>query len=93
MALKMKGPPWWVKVPLYAALSPWVECRDFRVELHRRYLRAQQKDGIEAANRLARAEARFYFEAAIKRFGWWILLMIKMFVRLKERLKNLQLFA
>lgn len=64
------SPPWWVRTPLYAATWPSGDCIDQRVSLHRQYLKVQRKGGRKAATRYARHEALRYSFAAVARFGW-----------------------
>lgn len=70
MITKFQGPPWWVRLPLYAATGPWPESRDMRISLQRRYLRTQKTSGLKAANRLARREALTYCLATAERSVW-----------------------
>lgn len=75
---RLRRPPWWVKVPLYLATWPRSEGRDFRVELHRRYLRTQKERGLPAANRMARREALSYSGAAAERSVWWVMRLLRL---------------
>jgi hypothetical protein len=77
MTTKLHPPPWWVKLPLYMATGPWPESRDMRVNLHRRYLRAQKTSGLKAANRLARREAVTYTLATAERLVWGVVKAIR----------------
>lgn len=78
MARKRKAPPpWWVKTPLYLATWPGKDCSEWRVSLHRQYLKAQRRGGRKAAMRVARREAMGYSIAATKRIGWWVLKAIR----------------
>lgn len=80
MARKRKAsPPWWVKTPLYVATWPSRDCSEWRVSLHRQYLKAQKQGGREAATRLARREAWGYTKAATMRVGWWLVKAIRIF--------------
>lgn len=69
MKVKRKAlcrPPWWCKAALYAAVWPRAEFYDYRIRLHRKYLRLVRDEGIKSAKRYARREA-FYWVWA---FGW-----------------------
>lgn len=59
-------PPWWCKAALYAALWPRAEFSEYRVALHRKYLRLVRDKGIKAAKKYARRQAVDWFWA----FGW-----------------------
>lgn len=78
MACRHRLPPWWVKVPLYAATWPTEEGRALRIELHRRYLRAQKKEGLKAANRMARREARVHAVEACERTVRWAIKALRL---------------
>ena len=79
MARRPKTPlPWWVKTPLYVATWPRNDCSEWRVSLHRQYLKAQRRGGRKAAMKVARREAMGYSIAATKRIGWWVVRAIRM---------------
>lgn len=62
--------PIWVRVPIYLAAYPSSEFRDFRLNLQKRYRRAERRGG-DMAKRLARQEARYWSVVASKRIVWW----------------------
>lgn len=64
--------PWWVKTPLYVATWPSKDCSEWRVSLHRQYLKAQKRSGRKAAMMVARREAMGYLYAATQRICWWV---------------------
>ena len=58
-AVKKKArcdPPWWCKMPLYAATWPRPEFYDYRIKLQRGYLRSLRR-GRGAATKYARRQA------------------------------------
>jgi hypothetical protein len=62
----LRRPPWWCRAALYAAVWPRTEFYDYRVRLHRKYLKLVRDEGIKAARRYARREALSWIWA----FGW-----------------------
>lgn len=66
-------PPYWSRAALYVAFWPGSEFADYRVSLHRGYLRNFRKGGKKAANRYARKETFYCLRAAafrISRLVW-----------------------
>lgn len=58
------SPPWWVKAPLYAALWPRPELREYRVRLERKYQRELRSNGQSMANNACRRDALQWTVAA-----------------------------
>lgn len=61
-------PPWWCRAALYAAVWPHPEFYDYRIKLHREYLRRLRdpRRGIRDAKKYAVREATNWWWAA----GW-----------------------
>jgi hypothetical protein len=79
MAAKRQGrhsPPWWVRVPLYVATWPKAEFAEYRVNLHRKYLRERRMKGEMAARKLCRREASNWVLAAGQRIAYPILIIV-----------------
>lgn len=66
------SPPWWVRLPLYLALWPRLEFREYRVKLQRSYLKKVRSENVRKANRLFLKEALFWLGAAVQRFAYAI---------------------
>ena len=66
------SPPWWVRLPLYLALWPKLEFKEYRVKLQRSYLKKVRSGNVQTANRLFVKEALFWLGAAVQRVAYAI---------------------